>query len=119
MKPRFVLLALTLLLAARLVAQEPEDRAVLEAFRDSLATVSDSNALAAVEHRLIEQARVDRDNALLHLRLGFLALRVGDLGAKRRYEAAASEFEWARDLQPRWPYPWYGLGLAELAIGEP
>ena len=28
---------------------------------------------------------------------------------------AASEFEWAAELQPDWPYPWFGLGLAEAS----
>ncbi|HXE58848.1 MAG TPA: hypothetical protein VNK43_12675, partial [Gemmatimonadales bacterium] len=56
---------------------------------------------------------------LQHLRLGFLALRLGELGGKAHYEDAASEFEWAAELEPTWPYPWYGLGRAELGIGDP
>ncbi len=56
---------------------------------------------------------------MLHLELGFVAQRLGELTAGRQhYDDAASEFEWATELQPAWPYPWYGLGLAELAIGE-
>ncbi len=36
-----------------------------------------------------------------HLRLGFLALRLGDLaGGAGHYDDAASEFQWAIDLQP-------------------
>src|SRR6185312_3244129 len=37
---------------------------------------------------------------------------------KSHYDDAAGEFEWATELRPEWPYPWYGLGLAELAVGE-
>ncbi|HXE57388.1 MAG TPA: GWxTD domain-containing protein, partial [Gemmatimonadales bacterium] len=55
---------------------------------------------------------------LQHLRLGFLALRLGELGGKAHYEDAASEFEWAAELEPTWPYPWYGLGSAELGVGD-
>ncbi|HJS48355.1 MAG TPA: GWxTD domain-containing protein [Gemmatimonadales bacterium] len=98
--------------------QEPADRAALEAFRDSMAQAADSAALRRLEAQHIQVARMDRHNALLHLRLGFLALRMGDLGVPGAHEAAASEFEWARDLQPEWPYPWYGIGLAEARIGD-
>lgn len=94
-------------------AQEPGQRDSLERFRDSLATISDTVDLASLEKDLIEDARTDRDNAMLHLRLGFVALRMADLGSKTRYEDAGSEFEWAAELKPDWPYPWFGLGFAE------
>src|SRR2546425_4503136 len=35
-----------------------------------------------------------------------------------RSDDAAGEFEWAAELRPDWPYPHYGDGLAELALGE-
>ena len=100
-------------------AQAPSERTALEALRDSLAAVRDTASLRRLEAATIDIARVRRDDALLHLRLGFIAFRLGELkSAKREYEAAASEFEWASELRPEWPYPWYGLGLAEMAIGE-
>ncbi|HRP08336.1 MAG TPA: GWxTD domain-containing protein, partial [Gemmatimonadales bacterium] len=34
------------------------------------------------------------------------------------FEDAAGEFEWATQEQPGWPYGWYGLGLAELGVGD-
>src|SRR3989441_10268220 len=34
-----------------------------------------------------------------------------------RSDDAAGEFEWAAELRPDWPYPHYGDGLAELALG--
>ena len=56
---------------------------------------------------------------MIHLRLGFIAYRLGEMSkTKSHYDDAAGEFEWAAELRPEWPYPWYGLGLAELAIGE-
>jgi tetratricopeptide (TPR) repeat protein len=114
------LLALVVLgLAPALAGQTPEQRLALETWRDSLATVDDTIALARLEAATIEVASRDRDNPVLHLRLGFLAFRLGELsGANRHYENAAGEFEWAAELQPTWPYPWYGLGQAELALGE-
>jgi len=110
--------AVTLLGAAGLHGQAPADRLELERFRDSLAATSDSVGLLALEKRLIEEARADRNNALRHLKLGFLSIRVGDLGGHDHYDDAASEFQWTIDLQPTWPYAWYGMGLAEYGVGD-
>jgi GWxTD domain-containing protein len=113
----WIMLAM-LIPAAPVRAQSPADRAALEKFRDSLATVGDSFRLAALEQRLIVVAKADRDDAMHHLRLGFLALRLGDLGSKSRYDDGAGEFEWATELQPTWPWGWYGLGIAEDKVGD-
>jgi GWxTD domain-containing protein len=99
-------------------AQDPADRAALEQFRDSLAATSDSNGLLLLEKRLIDSAKVDRNNALLHLKLGFVSLRLGEMGGHSHYDDAASEFQWAIDLQPSWPYAWYGMGIAEYGVGD-
>lgn len=101
-----------------LAAQAPEERLALERLRDSLAAVTDTIALGALEAQGIERARTDRNNTLLHLRLGFIALRLGELASKSHYDDAASEFQWAIDLQPEWPYPWFGMGLAEYGVGD-
>ncbi|HEX2637967.1 MAG TPA: GWxTD domain-containing protein, partial [Gemmatimonadales bacterium] len=120
--PRLAPLAVALLLAAvlpaRLHAQAPPDRAELERFRDSLAGTADSTGLLGLERRMIEVAKADRNNALVHLKLGFLSLRLGDLGGQSHFDDAASEFQWAIDLQPGWPYPWYGMGFAEFGVGD-
>ena len=110
--------ALIAALPLRLPAQAPTERAELERFRDSLATTADSNGLLAVERRMIDLAKADRNNTLAHLKLGFMSLRLGDLGGQAHYDDAASEFQWAIDLQPTWPYPWYGMGLAEYGVGD-
>lgn len=99
-------------------AQSPEARLELEAFRDSLSGTSDSLALLALERRTIERAKQDRNNAMLHLRLGFIALRLGDLGSRTRYDHAAGEFQWATEIEPDWPWAWYGLGIAEDKVGD-
>lgn len=113
-----VALALALRISAPATAQSPADRSELERFRDSLATTSDSTGLLALERRLIERAKTDRNNALLHLELGFLSLRLGELGGQAHFDDAASEFQWAIDLQPNWPWAWYGMGLAEYGVGD-
>ena len=100
-------------------AQAPAERAALESLRDSLSFVTDSTALRRLEAATIAIARVQRDDPMLHLRLGFIAYRLGEAASlKKSYDNAAGEFEWASELRPDWPYPWYGLGLAELALGE-
>jgi len=101
-----------------ITAQAPPDRAELERFRDSLASTSDSIGLLALEKRLIDSAKVHRSDGVLHLKLGFLSLRLGDMGGHSHYDDAASEFQWAIDLQPSWPYAWYGMGLAEYGVGD-
>ena len=113
-----VALGLLLVAAAPVVAQEPAQRAELESFRDSIGGTVDSVGLLALEQRLIERAKTDRSNAMNHLRLGFLSLRLGDLGGQSHFEDAASEFQWAIDLQPQWPYSHYGMGFAEYGIGD-
>jgi GWxTD domain-containing protein len=120
-QPRHLVAALSvifLVLASPLRAQEPADRAELERFRDSIAATMDSTGLLALEKRLIDQAKAGRGNAMTHLRLGFLSLRLGELGGQSHYEDAASEFQWAIDLQPAWPYSWYGMGAAEYGVGD-
>ena len=83
---RFVLLAAgfaaALLSGPRLVAQSPEERAALEQFRDSLSAEKDSLSLVRLESRMVEAAKADRTNVMQHLRLGFVALRLGELGGK-------------------------------------
>lgn len=114
-----VLLALGFGPSGGLPAQSPGERAAIEALRDSLTRVTDSVSLKRLEAATIEVAKQHRDDPLIHIRLGFLAYRLGEItNSKSHHDDAAGEFEWAGELKPDWPYPWYGLGLAELAQGE-
>ncbi|MES2304030.1 MAG: GWxTD domain-containing protein [Gemmatimonadota bacterium] len=116
---RLLLAALSAMLPGRaLQAQSTTQRAEIMAFRDSLGAVRDSFALKSLEKRLINVAKTQRDSAMIHLRLGFLSLRMGDLGGHGHYDDAGSEFEWASRIEPKWPLPWLGLGLAELGVGD-
>jgi GWxTD domain-containing protein len=106
------------LLGSALSAQTPEQRRAIDAFRDTLQTITDSTLLQSHEERLLLAAQRTRSDAMLHLRLGQLALRQGELGGPSHFDDAASEFNWAADLAPQWPYAWFGLGLAEYALGN-
>jgi GWxTD domain-containing protein len=100
-------------------AQQPAERATLDSIRAACEAQSDSVSLIRREQERIAVARADRDNAMLHMELGYLAYRLGEITrSHRRYDDAAGEFQWATDLRPNWPYAWYWLGLSELASGE-
>ena len=112
-----LLAGLTLGVAPFAAAQAPDQRTRLAALEDSLAGIADSATLLVREARVIEEAKADRDNPMLHLRLGLLALRLGRLSATPDHlDDAGSEFEWAAEIEPDWPWPWYGLGETELAL---
>lgn len=117
---RRLLLSATLLVggATQAPAQGPEAVSRLLEVRARLAAESDSLALRRRESQLIELARSNRDSTLLHLELGLVALRLGELGGRRHFDDAASEFEWAAELAPLWPMPWWGLALAEEGLGD-
>ncbi|HTK56468.1 MAG TPA: GWxTD domain-containing protein, partial [Gemmatimonadales bacterium] len=108
-----VLLTAPLVSSRLLSAQSPAERIALDSLRDSLALIPDSVALHQLEAQWISVARVDRNNTMLHLRLGILGLRLAALGRRDGYDDAGTEFQWAADLEPTWPWPWYGLGLSE------
>ena len=104
---------------SRLAAQDPAGRARLDSLAASFATVTDSVTLLAMEAARIQVAKENRADPMIHLELGILAYRIGEVTVgTKHYDDAAGEFEWASDLQPDWPTPWYWLGRAELAIGE-
>ena len=109
----------TALAAGRAECQSPAERARLDSLRAAIETVDDSTVLAAREQERIAAARVNRDDPLIHLELGFIAFRLGEVtGQRKHYDDAAGEFEWASELRADWPYPWYWLGRSELALGE-
>jgi GWxTD domain-containing protein len=113
------LFGLSVCLTVGLSAQSVDDRRALERLRDSLAAVTDSLSLKGLERAVINTAKQHRDDPGIHLRLGFVAYRLGEVtNNSSHYDDAAGEFEWASELRPDWPYPWYGLGLAELAQSE-
>lgn len=100
-------------------AQDGPARAALEAFRDSLAGVTDSVAVSRLE-RAIEAAASDERadpsaSALLRLREGLVAIRHGELGNGYRFARARGAFGRAAALEPEWPWPRLGIALAHAA----
>lgn len=113
-----ILIAILAVPFASAPAQSADDRRTVDAFRDSIAPIRDTVSLRRLELAMMGDARQRRDDGVLHLKLGFLSLRLGDLAGRKHYEDAGSEFEWVVQLQPQWPYGWYGLGMAELGVGD-
>jgi GWxTD domain-containing protein len=119
--PLGLLLALSLGPGVPLSGQAPagpRGSPSLDTWRAALAAETDTLALLRLEQEKITAAKARRDSALLHLELGFLSLRLGELGGRSHFEDAAGEFEWVIELEPRWAYPWYGLALAEQGLGD-
>lgn len=110
-RPLWALIALAVLRPGTSVAQTARDRDQLAAFRDSLAGL-DGDSLRAWERTLLAKAKRDRANPGVHLRLGLVALKLGERSD------AVSELKWTTQLAPQWGAAWLGLGLAELALGE-
>jgi GWxTD domain-containing protein len=111
----------SLLLTARseiLVAQSPGDRLSLDRFRDSLLTSSDTASLRRLARALRHQGDRQSTPALLALRAGFVFLRLSELGAQPGCGDAIARFHAASQRAPAWPYPWFGLGLAEERRAE-
>jgi len=99
-------------------AQSVEGRHELQVLRDSLEFIHTAPPLRSLESAAIEAARADRDNPMLHLRLGFIAIRLHAIDAVSHADDAIAEFEWAAALEPDWPWPWFGLGLSELLVED-
>src|SRR5256885_17214303 len=118
MRRSLVLLALLVAPATRLLAQSSPDRAAIEALRDSLARLTDSLSLKRLEAATIQVAKQNRDDPLIHLRLGFIAYRLGEgTNHKSHDDDAAGAVRWATQLKTHRPHPRYCRGLAGPAPG--
>ncbi len=97
-------------LPAPLAAQTPADRAALDAFQDSIADLTTADSLATVEPG-------DARGPATLIRNGLLQLRRAELGTGRAgFDAAIQTLERAISSHRDWPYPWYALGLTQLAM---
>ncbi|HLB53956.1 MAG TPA: GWxTD domain-containing protein, partial [Gemmatimonadales bacterium] len=103
--------------SAGLLGQTPEQRREIDAFRDTLQSVTDTLALREREKRLLPFVRRARSDPAFHLSLGYLALRQGELGGASHLDEAASEFRLAASLAPQWPYAWLAVAYAEYTLG--
>ncbi|MBL0180215.1 MAG: hypothetical protein IPP98_14020 [Gemmatimonadetes bacterium] len=103
-----------LLLAAPLAAQGSGAPALRDV-RRTVGVVRSADSLRQLEQLAIAEVRTRRDDPSLHLQLGFIALRLGEVtGEMRHYEDAYDEFGATVTLKPGWWIGWYGQALAQL-----
>src|ERR1019366_4554614 len=105
--------ACLLVAAVPLSAQSADQRAQIEAFRDSLTAISDSFPLLTAEKILIAHASHEmRDSATAHVRLGFIAMRLGLQTAlgKDALTRSANDFAKSAEVDPS-----FVRGLVELS----
>lgn len=96
-----------------LASQTPADRLALSAFRDSLASITDTTLLRDGQRTLRETTRRRPEGTLARIRLGLVSLRLAEVGATPDARDAVKALRAAAEKQPAWPYAWYALGLAE------
>jgi GWxTD domain-containing protein len=112
------ILLLGLSAALPLQAQDRVIIAQLETLRDSLAGIVDSSLLDPLSRDLRQAARRRPRDPVTALRNGLLLLRRAELADGRTFSVAREEFDRAGRLEPAWPYPRFGVGLAELGRGR-
>lgn len=117
--PPVALALMVALFPGSLPAQSQSQRVSFQMLRDSLSGVTDSTPLLALEQRTIAVAKRQRDDPAIHIRLALIAQRLGEIGrGADHFNDAGSEGEWATDLAKDWPWAWYVLGQAELALQQ-
>jgi tetratricopeptide (TPR) repeat protein len=101
-----------------LCAQAPSTRLQLAALRDSVVQIASTDA--AMDMANTERSALNRDksDAALLIQAGLAQLRVGQLSGDRApLDQAQALFDEAVYRAPDdWPWPWYGLALADLAL---
>ncbi len=93
-----------------LEGQSPQQRESLLRYQDSLQEMP-----PALLRREMDTRRAQADSeatAMAHLRLGLAALSVGQRVDHYQLDRARGAFEQAARLEPDWPWPRYGIGLA-------
>jgi GWxTD domain-containing protein len=100
-----------------LAAQQGEVRAAVERLHAEVAGEESQRRLEALARELRRDDESDSATLALRLiRLGFVQLRLIDLGAGA--PPPNGEFERASRLRPQWAYAWYGRGRAKRAEGD-
>ncbi len=92
--------------------QTAADRLGLQALRDTLPSVS--------EPQVLEQLGEWKINSnTKRIRQALVLLRKGSLGNSRKsYDDALLKVERSIDVQSKWPWGWYTLGLIDLAMAD-
>jgi tetratricopeptide (TPR) repeat protein len=116
---RFASIGLFALLTCPLAAQSSTDRQALRALADSAADLS-LTALTSMANATGDHLRGTPRDPVGHLRLGVILLRLGQLGdGRKELDRAEAAFDEAAYRAPEdWPWPWYQLARAKLALAE-
>jgi tetratricopeptide (TPR) repeat protein len=99
-------------------AQAPAARQQLVALRDSVVQLSSADEASALASSEREALSRDKADAFLLMQAALAQLRVGQLSTDRvPLDRAQTLFDEAIYRAPDdWPWPWYGLALADLAL---
>jgi GWxTD domain-containing protein len=98
--------------------QSLQDREAFERALDSLDSVHDTVALGRAYRTLAAARGRDRGTPEMQLRLGLMALRLSELGARGRTADAPGILGRVTRERPDWPVAWYALGLAEAVRAD-
>ncbi len=114
--PLLLALLLATPFATSVAAQEPADRVAIDAFRDSVGTLTSAAQLLPIVARE-KNARAAGDKELWRLRYGWALIRLGQLSDSTPplIEASLNFYE-ATVRRSKWPYAWFGLGATKLAL---
>ncbi len=117
-RPAVMLILSALAVPSVLSAQAPAVRAQLVALHDSAATISSPDQASALASSRLDLLKRDKADARLLVQAALVNLRLGQLSTDRApLDQAQSLFDEAIYRAPDdWPWPWYGLALADLAL---
>lgn len=122
--PTFVALvsvaaAASLSFSTPLAAQAPADRDAIDTYRDSLASIHDTVGLLQVALREKNARPTTGDRELQRLRYGWALTRLGEMtDSAPPLIDALLEFREAYIRKGKWPYAWFGLGAAKVALDD-
>lgn len=107
----------SVVLVSRLAAQSPLERAAIDSFRTALAADSNTTAVLGTLGEVREMVHRAKKDPVLRIKLGWALLRAGQLlRSPDTLYASADEFYHAIERQRHWPYAWFGLGSADIAL---
>ena len=99
-------------------AQSASERQAFERTLDSLDSIHDTVALRRAYRTLAAARGRDHGPPQIQLRLGLIALRLSELGARGSMSNALGILGRVTREQPDWPVAWYALGLAEAVRAD-
>lgn len=99
------------------VAQTAAARVALEQWQDTLHREVDTALVLGMYLRTARTLQAPDDRALLPLRAGLLAIRLGELTDQPdHFQDALERFHEVQEAHADWPWGWYGAGLAHLGV---